>query len=227
MRVIETAEGEDAAANAIAVNGRVFLSAGHPGTAERLRRRVTGGGASHTQAALVDGGLSCMSLRYSRKEACMIRWLLDGPLKGFPDLPPVWLLGFMAAAWLHRPGPAAGGGLRAGLPVAGGLLMLAALGLIAWSALWFWRKKTTIEPHHTPTALIVEGPYRLSRNPIYLALLSFWWATCCAWGLWARDPSLRLYIVLTRRFIEPEEAGLRRLFGAEAHAYLERTRRWL
>jgi hypothetical protein len=29
----------------------------------------------------------------------MIRWLLDGPLKGFPDLPPVWLLGFMAAAW--------------------------------------------------------------------------------------------------------------------------------
>jgi protein-S-isoprenylcysteine O-methyltransferase Ste14 len=37
---------------------------------------------------------------------------------------------------------------------------------------WFWRKKTTIEPHHTPTALIVEGPYRLSRNPIYLALLA-------------------------------------------------------
>jgi protein-S-isoprenylcysteine O-methyltransferase Ste14 len=34
------------------------------------------------------------------------------------------------------------------------------------------------------------------------------------------------YIVLTRRFIEPEEAGLRRLFGAEAHAYLEKTRRW-
>jgi dimethylargininase len=32
MRVIETAEGEDAAANAIAVNGRVFLSAGTPGT---------------------------------------------------------------------------------------------------------------------------------------------------------------------------------------------------
>jgi dimethylargininase len=70
MRVIETAPGEDAAANAIAVNGRVFLSVGHPKTTERLSA------AGHVvvelptgQAALVDGGLSCMSLRYSRKEA--------------------------------------------------------------------------------------------------------------------------------------------------------------
>jgi dimethylargininase len=70
MRVIETAPGEDAAANAIAVNGRVFLSAGHPGTAERLSEagfQVVE--LPTTQAALVDGGLSCMSLRYSRKEA--------------------------------------------------------------------------------------------------------------------------------------------------------------
>jgi protein-S-isoprenylcysteine O-methyltransferase Ste14 len=102
----------------------------------------------------------------------MIRWLLDGPLKGFPDLPPVWLLGFMAAAWAIDRGLPLVEAFGPVYRVAGGLLMLAALGLIAWSALWFWRKKTTIEPHHTPTALIVEGPYRLSRNPIYLALLA-------------------------------------------------------
>jgi len=67
MNVIETANGEDAAANAIRVNDYVFLSAGHPKTAERL------GAAGYSvkilntsQAALVDGGLSCMSLRYSR-----------------------------------------------------------------------------------------------------------------------------------------------------------------
>jgi dimethylargininase len=66
MQVIETAAGEAAAANAIAVNGRVFLSAGHRETVGLLRD------AGHdvvelsaTQAALVDGGLSCMSLRYS------------------------------------------------------------------------------------------------------------------------------------------------------------------
>jgi protein-S-isoprenylcysteine O-methyltransferase Ste14 len=158
----------------------------------------------------------------------MIRWLLDGPLKGFPDLPPVWLLGFMAAAWAIDRGlplvEAFGPVYRA----AGGLLMLAALALIAWSALWFWRKKTTIEPHHTPTALIVEGPYRLSRNPIYLALLALLAGYVLRLG--SLGPVIlpfAYYIVLTRRFIEPEEAGLRRLFGAEAHAYLENTRRWL
>ena len=68
LRVIETATGEDPAANAIAVNDRVFLSAGHAGTAARLREAGFAVVELHTtQAALVDGGLSCMSLRYSRR----------------------------------------------------------------------------------------------------------------------------------------------------------------
>jgi dimethylargininase len=70
MRVIQTAPGDEAAANAIAVNGRVMLSAGHPGTAARLAEagyRVVE--LPTTQAALLDGGLSCLSLRYSREDA--------------------------------------------------------------------------------------------------------------------------------------------------------------
>jgi dimethylargininase len=67
LKVLETAIGEEAAANAIRVNAHVFLSAGYPKTAEML----DGAGYSvrilnTSQAALVDGGLSCMSLRYSR-----------------------------------------------------------------------------------------------------------------------------------------------------------------
>jgi dimethylargininase len=65
-RVILTAEGEEAAANAIRFNGSVFLSAGHPKTAAALREagfEVTE--LPTTQAALVDGGLSCLSLRFS------------------------------------------------------------------------------------------------------------------------------------------------------------------
>ncbi|MBT8410640.1 MAG: dimethylarginine dimethylaminohydrolase, partial [Octadecabacter sp.] len=61
-----TAEGEAAAANAIRVNDVVFLSAGYPKTAEKLDQagyRVVC--LNTSQAALVDGGLSCMSLRYS------------------------------------------------------------------------------------------------------------------------------------------------------------------
>jgi hypothetical protein len=193
MRVIETAEGEDAAANAIAVNGRVFLSAGHPGTAERLSEAgFPGGGASHNAGRPRRWGAQLHVAALQPEGGVMIRWLLDGPLKGFPDLPPVWLMGFMAAAWAIDRGLPLVEAFGPVYRVAGGLLMLAALGLIAWSALWFWRKKTTIEPHHTPTALIVEGPYRLSRNPIYLALLVSGGLRAAAGVSRPRDPSLRL-----------------------------------
>lgn len=65
-RVIETADGEEAAANAIRFNDPVFLSAGHKRTAARLDAagyRVVE--LPTTQAALLDGGLSCLSLRFS------------------------------------------------------------------------------------------------------------------------------------------------------------------
>lgn len=64
-RVIETAPMESAAANAIRVNDLVFLSAGHKRTADRLDKagyKVVE--LPMTQAALLDGGLSCLSLRY-------------------------------------------------------------------------------------------------------------------------------------------------------------------
>jgi hypothetical protein len=182
MRVIETAEGEDAAANAIAVNGRVFLSAGHPRTAERLR-----GGLRVVELPTrrprwsMGGSAACRCATAERRH--------DDPLASRRPAQGLSRPAARLADRVHGRGLA----IDRGLPlveafgpvyqVAGGLLMLAALALIAWSALWFWRKKTTIEPHHTPTALIVEGPYRLSRNPIYLALLMFWWATSAPWGL--------------------------------------------
>lgn len=110
----------------------------------------------------------------------------------------------------------------------GGLLIAAGVALVLWSALWFWRKKTPIEPHHDAKALIVEGPYRVSRNPIYLALVVI------ALGYGLRQPTVLallpvpvLWWVLDRRFAAVEEAVLRAAFGAEADAYLARTRRWL
>jgi protein-S-isoprenylcysteine O-methyltransferase Ste14 len=151
---------------------------------------------------------------------------LRGHLKGFPDLPPIWLLAALAAAWAlgRTPVPP----LFPGAMSVGAILIAAALGLIGWAAVWFRRKRTPIEPHHVPRALIVEGPFRLSRNPIYLALV------VVALGFALRQPSAMallavpaLWWVLDRRFVRPEEAGLRAAFGAEAECFLARTRRWL
>jgi protein-S-isoprenylcysteine O-methyltransferase Ste14 len=147
-------------------------------------------------------------------------------LKGFPDLPPIWLLGALVAVWIlgRAPGPSLG----AVGDWLGGVLILAALGLIGWAAVWFRWKSTPIMPHHAPDALIVEGPYRLSRNPIYLALVAI------ALGAALRQDSLlallpvpALWWVLDRRFAAPEEAALGAAFGAGAEPYLKATRRWL
>ncbi len=149
-------------------------------------------------------------------------------MKGFPDLPPIWFAGFAAAVWI----------LSRSLPIVsfdnpvtdllGALLILAGLGLAAWSLYWFRRRQTTFEPHHTPTALIVEGPFRLSRNPIYVGLVAILAGYALRQGALAPLLLLPLFWgVLHRRFALPEEAGLRAAFGSEAEAYIAATRRWL
>lgn len=114
------------------------------------------------------------------------------------------------------------------LDALGWLVVVVALALIAWSGIWFWRKRTPIEPHHVPKALIVEGPYRLSRNPIYLALVLLTLGAAAGQGS-ALGVALAagLWWVLDRRFARVEEALLLRSFGAEAEAYLAATRRWV
>lgn len=148
-------------------------------------------------------------------------------MKGFPDLPPLWLLLFLVLNWAIStviPGNPSAPVLN----YAGWGLIGLGLLLIAWSGVWFWRRKTPIEPHHDPKALIVEGPYRLSRNPIYLALVII-----LAGAVIGRGQPVCLILIplfwgtLTRRFVLPEEERLRQTFGPEAEAYLARTRRWL
>ena len=149
-------------------------------------------------------------------------------MKGFPDLPPLWWLASIAVihalAWaapaLHVDAPL--------LSAVSWACLAAGLALIGWSALWFWRKRTPIEPHHTPRALIAEGPYRVTRNPIYLGLVILTLGSAAGQG---SVPGLvvaaGLWWVLDRRFAAEEERLLRETFGAEAEAYLAGTRRWL
>ncbi len=68
-RTILTAPGEEAAANAIRVNDTVFVAAGFPRTVQAIATalpELTVTPLPVTQAALVDGGLSCLSLRFLR-----------------------------------------------------------------------------------------------------------------------------------------------------------------
>lgn len=149
-------------------------------------------------------------------------------MRAFPDLPPIWWLGSIAAIYLFK---FIAPGLHPDiwwLDALSWLVLLGALGLVVWSAWYFFARKTTIEPHNTPKTLIVEGPFQWSRNPIYLALVmltvSFAMANGSLLGLALAGV---LWLVLDRRFAAPEEALLRQTFGPAADAYCARVRRWI
>lgn len=141
------------------------------------------------------------------------------------DLPPVWAAGAAALAWAAaRAAPAPSPGL-AGWPA--GIVAAAGLALAIWSAAWFLRRRTPIEPRREPRALITEGPFRVNRNPIYTgtALILLGWALQLDAAA-ALIPVAAFPVVIGRRFIAAEEDALRRRFGPEAEAWLARTRRW-
>ena len=139
------------------------------------------------------------------------------------DYPPVWLAGFVAAAWgIGRVWP------MTGLPVMGWLLVGAGLMLVAAAAAQFARARTTIVPHETPSALVTGGVYRLSRNPIYLADALILTGLCLVWGAWPALLLVPVFVaVITARFIRPEEDRIRAAFGPEFGHWAARVRRWI
>jgi len=150
----------------------------------------------------------------------MLKWV---------DLPPVWLAGALALAWVqarHWPlGLSFGGGWA---DLAGGLLVGGGLVLVALAAAEFRRARTTIVPHRQASALVTGGIYSRTRNPIYLADLMILAGLILYW-----DAVLSLVLVplllwvLERRFVIPEENRLRRTFRADFARYAHKVRRWI
>jgi protein-S-isoprenylcysteine O-methyltransferase Ste14 len=107
------------------------------------------------------------------------------------------------------------------------LVVMAALLLVPAPAL-FLRNRTTIIPHADARRLVTSGPYRLTRNPMYLALTIAYVGVALAMNLLWPLPFLILPLwVLDRKIIPFEEANLARIFGAEYRAYRARVRRWI
>lgn len=141
------------------------------------------------------------------------------------DLPPVWLAGFAAAggivAWLAPYGLPHHAKVGAALVAVGLTMMAAAIGQLLWAG-------TTVIPGRDPARMVTSGLFAVSRNPIYLADAILLAGFYIYWGATLALPFVALFMLLiSRRFIEPEEERLARLFGADFHDYKIRTRRWI
>lgn len=97
--------------------------------------------------------------------------------------------------------------------------------LCAWQ---FHRHETDIRPHKPASCMIMAGPYRYSRNPIYLSFLLLQ----LGYGLAIQQPWVILmlpisYLVLRYHVVANEEAYLKRKFGEDYEEYRAQVRRWL
>lgn len=112
--------------------------------------------------------------------------------------------------------------------VIGGLICVVAGMLGVGGILAFKEAGTNVDPHAPSLRLTTAGPYRLTRNPMYLGMvvLQAGLGFLCAldWSLVLMAP---LWAALHFGVVLREEAYLTRKFGAPYTAYLGQTRRWL
>jgi outer membrane protein TolC/protein-S-isoprenylcysteine O-methyltransferase Ste14 len=113
------------------------------------------------------------------------------------------------------------------LRIAGGALIAAALVLAAFSFREFRRARTSFETRRPTTAVLTTGPFRWTRNPLYLGLTSLTAGLGLALDrLWVLPLLVPVLWVLHRGVILREERYLEAKFGDEYRRYRASVRRW-
>jgi protein-S-isoprenylcysteine O-methyltransferase Ste14 len=106
--------------------------------------------------------------------------------------------------------------------------ILIALALMAWAMSTFVRFRTPIIPVHRARALVNEGPFKLTRNPMYLGFtvlyIGITFVANAFWPLVFLPEAIALTYLFAIRF---EEAYLTREFGDAYRDYCSRVRRWI
>jgi len=144
-------------------------------------------------------------------------------------LPPAPYAAALAGGWwldrYRTPLPLRWGGLAEPLDW---LLVAAGLVLFVWALYTLYRHHTTVNPYRAATELCTDGPYRFSRNPIYLGdwLILGGVALLMQTG-WPLVFAPLIWLLLRYGVIRHEEAHLELKFGEVYRRYKSRVRRWL
>jgi len=100
--------------------------------------------------------------------------------------------------------------------------------LSGWGAYTFKKADTPVKPFETSTSLVTTGPFRYSRNPMYLGMIIILIGTWCLLGTLAPLLLIAVFLLLIQEvFIKQEELFMQELFGAQYDEYKSNVRRWL
>lgn len=148
-------------------------------------------------------------------------------------LPPIWFALFLAAGLLLHFFVPVSRVFDASLPylsvIAGAMIFGVGFYLPLWASKIFAEEKTEILPTSaTNRALVTRGPFRFSRNPMYLGMLTMLLGIAVMLGTLPMFASAALFFaVMNFIFIPFEEEKMRRQFKDAFDAYTRRVRRWL
>lgn len=150
----------------------------------------------------------------------------DNPGIKFPP-PLIYLISILIGIGIGRVSPMAF--LPAGLATPlGAIVSAAALALAILGFRELKRHETTPRPDKASSAIVKTGPYRVTRNPLYVSLATLQLGI----GLWTNNLWIVLmlipvWLVMTTQIIAREEAYLERVFGEEYSSYKTSVRRWI
>ncbi|MBT3170013.1 MAG: isoprenylcysteine carboxylmethyltransferase family protein [Rhodospirillaceae bacterium] len=112
--------------------------------------------------------------------------------------------------------------------IAGGVIIAASLLLVASAFRLFRRARTPVPTYRTPTALVTDGVYTLTRNPIYLSMMLLMIGLAVTLdNIWLLALAAIFQQIIRWGVIAREERYLGAKFGQDYRAFKQRTRRWI
>lgn len=151
-------------------------------------------------------------------------YLLSVPHRMIPPPVPLWVFtGFATAATYWWPMHSTVRSPTLGWAILGGAVVW-----IYWANSTLRKAGTTLDVREDASVLVCEGPFRFSRNPIYLGMLAILLGIAVALGSpWYLLGAVLQFALLRAYYVPREEAYLRQRFGPAFEGYVQVSPRWV
>ncbi len=108
------------------------------------------------------------------------------------------------------------------------ILILFGIMINLWTDQLFKKAKTDVKYHKIPSKLITSGPFKISRNPMYLGMLIIIFGVAIILGnLIVFIFPIIFVIIIQKRFIPGEEKNMEKTFGKRYLEYKNEVRKWI